>query len=133
MFPKENSGLPDPIAEPSPEWSALVAQVIDDGARILRAEAALLEIALREVIEEQTDRLLAGLVFGAIAICGLIFILIAAVLLAHQWVQWWLAFGLSGAGALAIVVIAHYVTSSERKRNRSLAARLDQQPSREPS
>src|SRR5579859_8224043 len=109
-MPQTEKGVrPDPIGEP--EWPALIVRVIDDGRRILRAEAALLEIGLCDAIGQQTDRLLAGLVFLALAVCSLICILIAAVLLLHEWMKWWLAFGLAGAIGSSAAMFLYQTTA----------------------
>ena len=123
MQQTEKGVRPDPIGEP--EWPALIVRVIDDGRRILRAEAALLEIGLREAIGQQTDRLLAGLIFSALAVCSLICILIAAVLLLHEWMKWWLAFGLAGAIALSAAVFFYQATSLARADSHSPAEGLE--------
>ena len=96
-------------SESTPHWTTLLARIIDDASRIFRAQGALLEITLRETIEEQTTRLLAGLVVGAASMCSLLCMLIATVLLIHKWLEWWSAFGVTGAAGLLIAILAYYL------------------------
>jgi putative superfamily III holin-X len=109
-------------ANPSPDWSALVARLVDSLSRIFRAEILLLERRLSEnasaAIGTVVTRAAAILVLAATTIVGLICLLGGYILLLHTWLPAWQACGIGG---LTIMVIGFLVfmlfNASARRRS----------------
>jgi uncharacterized membrane protein YgcG len=101
-------------------WSHLLAETIDEVAQIVRTEIRLAEASLRRMFENQTERVL-GVVFLLIALAyGSMFILGSVVLLVHQWLAWWMAFGITGI--VIIVAGFGFQTIMARRRQQRLLA-----------
>jgi hypothetical protein len=85
-----------PVVVTDSTWPQLLAETVDEVARIVRTEIGLAEASLRRMFENQTERVL-GAVFLLVALVyGSIFVLGSVVLLIHQWLAWWMAFGITG-------------------------------------
>jgi len=84
----------------SANWSTLIGKAIDDVSRIAQAEIRLLGIHVSASVEGAIESILPILVAAAIIIGAEACLLTALVLLIHQWLQWWMAFGIAGIVAL---------------------------------
>jgi hypothetical protein len=85
VFPAEN-----------PSWPELLSKTIDDLSKIARTEVELLEATFKRLIEAQTDKIV-GMLFLLVAlIYGSLLLLGGIVLLIHTWLDWWLAFLITG-------------------------------------
>jgi hypothetical protein len=83
-------------AEPA-SWPQLLSKTVDDLSKIVRTEIALAERTLQLVVESQTEKI-TGLLFLLVACAyGSLFLLGGVVLLLHLWLDWWLAFLITGA------------------------------------
>ena len=92
------------------DWPTLIERAVDDVSRILRSEAHMLQTSIEATLEAQISNTVAQLTIVAVMISGAICILCAAILLLHQWLPWWEAFGIAGlaaciAGIASLVVI----------------------------
>lgn len=87
------------------DWSTLLRKLLDDFTRILRGEARLLGATIALKIDSLVVRSVRLMVLAALALAGLSCLLAAAVLLLHQWLVWWAAFGVMGAALLFIVLV----------------------------
>lgn len=97
-------------------WSTLIGKAIDDVSRIAQAEIHLLGVHMSASVEGAIESILPILVAAAIIIGAEVCLLAALVLLIHQWLQWWMAFGITGIAALlAGVAIQEIVVSRARR------------------
>jgi CHASE2 domain-containing sensor protein len=101
--PHHANGAPETLHD----WPTLVGRAVDDVTRILQSEAHMLETNMGAVLETRIANAIATLTVVAVIICGAVCILCAAILLLHQWLPLWQAFGLAGV-AILIVGIARY-------------------------
>ena len=110
----------DPVTEKQPhhangspeslqDWPTLMGRAVDDVTRILQSEAHMLETSMSAALATRLASAIASLTVVAVMLCGGVCILCAAILLLHQWLPLWQAFGLAGAGIL-LVGIASYAT-----------------------
>ena len=99
------NGAPESLQD----WPTLVGRAVDDVTHILQSEAHMLESSMGAALETRLASAIATLTVIAVMLCGGVCILCAAILLLHQWLPLWQAFGLAGAGIL-LVGIASYAT-----------------------
>jgi Putative Actinobacterial Holin-X, holin superfamily III len=92
---------PQPVVVTDSTWSQLFAQTIDEVARIVRTEIRLAEASLSRMVENQTERVLGAVLLLVALVYGSMFILGSVVLLIHQWLAWWMAFGITGTVMIA--------------------------------
>ena len=101
------------IANGAPEtlqdWPTLVGRAVDDITRILQSEARMLETSMGAALETRLASAIATLTVVAVMICGGVCMLCAGILLLHQWLPLWQAFGIAGIGIL-LVGIANYLS-----------------------
>jgi CHASE2 domain-containing sensor protein len=97
------NGAPETLQD----WPTLVGRAVDDVTRILQSEAHMLETSMGAALETRLASAIATLTVVAVMICGGVCVLCAAILLLHEWLPLWQAFGLAGVGIL-IVGIASY-------------------------
>jgi hypothetical protein len=98
----------------SSDWPTLVERVVDDVARILRSEAQMFQTNLGAALELQINSTLTRLTIVALIIGGAICILFASILLLHEWLPWWQAFGIVG-----ITIFLAGITMNAKMRRRS--------------
>jgi hypothetical protein len=101
--PHHANGAP----ETQQDWPTLVGRAVDDITRILQSEAHMLENSMSAALETRLANAIATLTIVAVMLCGGVCILSAAILLLHEWLPLWQAFGLAGV-AILIVGIASY-------------------------
>jgi Putative Actinobacterial Holin-X, holin superfamily III len=90
-----------PILITDSTWSQLLAETVDEVARIVRTEIRLAEASLSRLLKRQTERVFGAVLLLVALVYGSMFVLGSVVLLIHQWLAWWMAFGIAG-----IVIIA---------------------------
>lgn len=90
-----------PLGVNDSTWSQLLAETVDEVARIVRTEIRLAEASLSRLLERQTERAFGAVWLLVALVYGSMFILSSVVLLIHQWLAWWMAFGITG-----VVIIA---------------------------
>jgi len=101
--PHHANGAPESLQD----WPTLVGRAVDDVTRILQSEAHMLETSMSAALATRLANAIAILTIVAVMLCGGVCVLCAAILLLHQWIPLWQAFGLAGATIL-IIGIAIY-------------------------
>jgi VIT1/CCC1 family predicted Fe2+/Mn2+ transporter len=101
--PLPTEGAPATYAD----WPTLIERAVDDVARILRSEVHMLQTSVRATLETQISNTVAHLTIVAVMIIGAICILCAAILLLHQWLPWWQAFGIAGLATLVVGIVSN--------------------------
>jgi hypothetical protein len=99
------NGAPESLQD----WPTLVGRAVDDVTRILESEAHMLETSMSAALETRLASAIATLTVIVIVSCGGVCILCAGILLLHEWLPLWQAFGLAGVSIL-LVGIAIYAT-----------------------
>lgn len=89
------------------DWPTLIERAVDDVSRILRAEAHMVQTNIGATLEAQISSTLAHLTMLALMISGAICILCASILLLHQWLPWWQAFGIVGLATLVVGIVGN--------------------------
>lgn len=84
------------------EWPTLLGRMVDDLSRIVETELRLFEANLVGLLNTTVDRAIAGMLLLALSVVGGACLLVALILLLHQWLPLWEAIGIVG---LAIEVI----------------------------
>jgi CHASE2 domain-containing sensor protein len=84
------------------DWPTLVSRAVDDVTRILQSEAHMLETSMSAALASRLANAIATITVIAVMLCGGVCVLCAAILLLHQWIPLWQAFGLAGATILLI-------------------------------
>jgi hypothetical protein len=104
----EKHQLPIDGVEPAlADWPTLIERAVDDVSRILRSEVHMLQTSIGTTLQAQISNTLAHLMIVALMISGAICILGAAILLLHQWLPWWQAFGIAGLAMLIVGIVGN--------------------------
>jgi cation transport ATPase len=93
-----------PVIVTDSTWPKLLAETVDEVARIVRTEIRLAEASLKRIIESQTERVMGALFLLVALVYGSMFVLGGVVLLIHQWLAWWMAFGITGI----VIIVAGF-------------------------
>lgn len=91
------------------DWPTLVSRAVDDISRIVQSEAHMLQTRMGAELETRLASAIAILTVIAVIICGAVCMLCAAILLIHEWLPMWQAFGIAG-GVILLIGIASYAT-----------------------
>jgi hypothetical protein len=102
--PHHANGSPETLQD----WPTLMGRAVDDVTRILQSEAHMLETSMSAALAARLADATARLTVLAVMLCGGVCMLCAGILLIHEWLPLWQAFGLAGATIL-IIGIAIYV------------------------
>ena len=97
---KESNGS-HPVVITDSTWAQLLAETVDEVARIVRTEIRLAEASLKRIFENQTERVMGALCLLIALAYGSMLVLGSLVLLIHQWLAWWMAFGIAGLVTIA--------------------------------
>lgn len=97
------NGAPEALQD----WPTLVGRAVDDVTRILQSEAHMLQTSMGAALETRLANTIATLTVVAVLICGGVCIVCSGILLLHQWLPLWQAFGCVGAGILLIGVAGY--------------------------
>lgn len=92
----------DPRSEELPE---LAVRILSDFARIVAAEARLLESNIVVAANALVDRVYVAFVLIVLAAGGVVALLASVVLLLHLWMPWWQVLGLVGVVAIVVAEI----------------------------
>ncbi len=100
------NGAPETVQD----WPTLVGRAVDDVTRILQSEAHMLETSMSAALQTRLASAIATLTVVAVMLSGGVCVLCAAILLLHQWLPLWQAFGLAGACILLIGIASYAIT-----------------------
>jgi Putative Actinobacterial Holin-X, holin superfamily III len=89
-----------------PDWPTLIERVVDDVSRVLRSEAHMFQTNMRAALELQISKTVVLLTIVGVMVGGALCILCASILLLHQWLPWWQAFGLAGLATLLVGAVS---------------------------
>jgi CHASE2 domain-containing sensor protein len=103
--PHHSNGAPESLQD----WPTLVGRAVDDVTRILQSEAHMLETSMSAALASRLANAIATLTVVAVMLCGGVCVLCAAILLLHQWIPLWQAFGLAGATILLIGIAIYAI------------------------
>ncbi len=82
------------------ELPELAVRILSDFARIVAAEARLLESNIVGAAQSLLDRVYVTSTLIVLAAAGVLALLGSVVLLLHQWLPWWQVLGLVGVSAV---------------------------------
>lgn len=99
------NGAPESIQD----WPTLVGRAVDDVTRILQSEAHMLENSMSAALETRLASAIATLTVVAVMIAGGVCVLCAAILLLHEWLPLWQAFGLAGVSILVVGIVSYVI------------------------
>jgi hypothetical protein len=99
------NGVPEILQD----WPTLVGRAVDDVTRILQSEAHMLQTSIGASLETRIAGAIVTLTVVAVMICGAVCMLCAGILLLHQWLPLWQAFGVAGCGILLIGIASYAV------------------------
>lgn len=103
--PATHEARPTPHQEELPE---LGVRILSDFARIVAAEARLLESNIVEAAESFLDRLYLASILIVLVAAGIVAILASLALLLHHWMRWWQVMGVLGVGAIIVAGVLRY-------------------------
>jgi hypothetical protein len=86
----------------SNDWPALLSRMVDDISRIVGSELRLFEANLVGHLNATVERAIAGMLLIACSVVGGVCLLIALILLLHEWLPWWESVGLVGLLVMGI-------------------------------
>jgi hypothetical protein len=117
MADRSNSEVetaPAPDGGASNEWPTLLARMVDDLSRIVETELRLFEANLVGLLSSTVDRAIAGMLMVAASVVGATCLLVALILLLHNWLEWWQAVGIVGLAMVLPALIAYFKMSTPR-------------------
>ncbi len=91
--------------EPRDELPELAVRILSDFARIIAAEARLLESNIVGAAQTLLGQVYLTSTLIALAAAGVVALLASLVLLLHQWMPYWQVFGLVGIGAIVVAEV----------------------------
>jgi hypothetical protein len=80
----------------------LIGRAVDDVSRILLSELHMFQANIGADLGARLATTIASLTIAAVMISGAICILCSSILLLHQWLPWWQAFGIAGLATLVV-------------------------------
>jgi uncharacterized membrane protein len=92
----------EPHTEELPE---LAVRILSDFARIVAAEARLLESNIVVAANTLVGRVYVAFVLIVLAAAGVVALLASVVLLLHHWMPWWQVLGMVGVGAIVVAEV----------------------------
>jgi len=88
------------------ELPELAVRILSDFARIVAAEARLLESNVVGAANTLLDRVYVASTLIVLAAAGVVALLASIVLLLHQWMPWWQVLGLVGICAIVVAEVS---------------------------
>ena len=85
-----------------PGWPALIGRTVEDLSAIVHAEVRLLELGVKNTVQQEIDRAIMAALALATLLLGFGCLTVAAILCLHEALRapWWIAFGLVAGVAL---------------------------------
>ncbi len=104
MKPNESNNALEPERHEA-ELPELAVRILSDFARIVAAEARLLESNIVEAANALVGRVYIAAILIVLAAGGVVALLASVVFLLHQWMPWWQVLGLVGVCSVLIAEI----------------------------
>jgi hypothetical protein len=106
-----------------PDWSDLVARLVDSISRLIRVEINFLEGRVKRTVASTVSsaaiRIVAIVLLAITGWLGLICLLVSYVLLLHQWLLWWQSVGAAGVTVIVLGLAIFAILSVSARRTRS--------------
>jgi hypothetical protein len=87
------------------ELPELAVRILSDFARIVAAEARLVESNIVEAANSLVDRVYIAAILVVLGAAGVVAMLSSVVLLLHHWMPWWQVLGAVGLCAIVIAAV----------------------------
>jgi hypothetical protein len=87
------------------ELPDLAVRILSDFARIVAAEARLLEANIVGAAQTFLDRVYIASTLVVLSAAGVVAVFASLALLLHQWMRWWQVLGLVGMSAIAVAEV----------------------------
>ncbi len=87
------------------EMPELAVRILSDFARIVAAEARLIETNIVSAANTLVDRVYFAAILIVVAAAGVVALLASIVLLMHQWMPWWQVMGVVGLCAIVVAEV----------------------------
>ncbi len=87
------------------ELPELAVRILSDFARIVAAEARLLEANIVGAAQTLLDRVYVVSTLIVLSAAGVVALLASLALLLHQWMRWWQVLGVIGVSALVVAEV----------------------------
>ena len=87
------------------ELPELAVRILSDFARIVAAEARLVESNIVEAANSLVDRVYIAAIVVVLAAVGVVAMLSSVMLLLHRWMPWWQVMGAVGICAIAVAAV----------------------------
>ena len=87
------------------ELPELAVRILSDFARIVAAEARLIESNIVGAANTLLDRVYIAFILIVLAAAGVVALLSSLVLLMHHWMPWWQVLGMVGLGAIVVAEV----------------------------
>jgi uncharacterized membrane protein YqjE len=91
------------------ELPELAVRILSDFARIVAAEARLVESNIVEAANSLVDRVYIAAILVVLAAVGVVAMLSSVMLLLHHWMPWWQVMGAVGLCAIAVAAVLRRV------------------------
>ena len=114
---EKQSHLANGVPETVQDWPTLVGRAVDDVTRILQSEAHMLETSMGAALQTRLASAIATLTVVAVFLCSGVCMLCAAILLLHEWLPLWQAFGLAGVCIMLIGIATYAITRPASRPN----------------
>jgi hypothetical protein len=102
-----------------PDWPGLIGQAVDDVSRIVHSEADILQVKMGEAVRSGTSKSLRVVALVALFIWGAGCILLASILLLHEWVPLWQALAVVGLFTMSIGGVGSGMIGRRQRLNRN--------------
>jgi hypothetical protein len=87
------------------ELPELAVRILSDFARIVAAEARLIESNIVGAANTLLDRVYIAFILIVLAAAGVVALLSSLVLLMHHWMPWWQVLGMVGLAAIVVAEV----------------------------
>jgi Flp pilus assembly protein TadB len=102
------------VSQSSDDWPTLLGKLLQDFTRVLQDEVKLLAASVEPGLETAVVRSLNYMIFAVIGLCGVICLIAAMVPLLHTWLEWWQAFGVTGAAMVPFVIVSSRMSRHQK-------------------
>ena len=105
MKPNESNNITVERDRHEAELPELAVRILSDFARVVAAEARLLESNIVEAANTLVGRVYIAGILMVLAAGGVVALLASVVFLLHQWMPWWQVLGLVGVSSVLLAEI----------------------------